>query len=208
MGQRLVITIHAFAEDIAKIYYHWSAYTGSAFSEAKDIIENVDWGNCKTKKELILRIIRHIEENGGGIDGGVGSKEYNYVNQYFEEKYKFVEHPDRNNGLIAISETGMNDIQLYSEGDLEIDFDEHIIHNSVLCFVGARDEFIEFYADIHGDEYDPTNAEYLNKSEDLCCEINHDLQTIEFCDLNDTISEIEDCPDCCEYKGTYYMLVN
>ena len=39
MGQRLVITIHAFDEDIATIYYHWSAYTTSALQEAKDIIE-------------------------------------------------------------------------------------------------------------------------------------------------------------------------
>ena len=30
MGQRLVITVHAFDEDIATIYYHWSAYTTSA----------------------------------------------------------------------------------------------------------------------------------------------------------------------------------
>ena len=37
MGHRLVITIHAFNEDIAKIYYHWSAYTTSALQEAKDI---------------------------------------------------------------------------------------------------------------------------------------------------------------------------
>ena len=39
MGQRLVITIHAFDEDIAKIYYHCSAYTTSALQEAKDIID-------------------------------------------------------------------------------------------------------------------------------------------------------------------------
>lgn len=46
MGQRLVITVHAFDEDIAKIYYHWSAYTTSAFQETKDIIDNVDWFDC------------------------------------------------------------------------------------------------------------------------------------------------------------------
>lgn len=42
MGQRLVITVHAFDEDIATIYYHWSAYTTSALQEAKDIIDKVD----------------------------------------------------------------------------------------------------------------------------------------------------------------------
>ena len=42
MGQRLVITIHAFDEDIAKIYYRWFAYTTSALQEAKDIVDNVN----------------------------------------------------------------------------------------------------------------------------------------------------------------------
>lgn len=41
MGQRLVITIHAFDEDIATIYYHWSAYTTSALDEAQKILKNV-----------------------------------------------------------------------------------------------------------------------------------------------------------------------
>lgn len=56
MGQRLIITIHAFDEDIAKIYYHWSAYTTSALQEAKDIIDNVNWFDVTNKNELILRI--------------------------------------------------------------------------------------------------------------------------------------------------------
>lgn len=39
MGQRLVITVHAFDEDIATIYYHWSAYTTSALDEAQKILK-------------------------------------------------------------------------------------------------------------------------------------------------------------------------
>lgn len=65
MGQRLVITIHVFDEDIAKIYYHWSTYTTSALQEAKDIINNVNWFNTTSKDELILRITRQLEECGG-----------------------------------------------------------------------------------------------------------------------------------------------
>lgn len=68
MGQRLVITVHAFDEDIATIYYHWSAYTTSALQEAKDIIDNVDWFNSSNKDELILRITKYLESCGGGVD--------------------------------------------------------------------------------------------------------------------------------------------
>lgn len=61
MGQRLVITIHAFDEDIATIYYHWSAYTTSALDEAQKILKNVKWEDTTSKDELILRIVRFME---------------------------------------------------------------------------------------------------------------------------------------------------
>lgn len=48
MGQRLVITVHAFDEDIATIYYHWSAYTTSAVKGRIDpayrSLHGVQWG--------------------------------------------------------------------------------------------------------------------------------------------------------------------
>ena len=68
MGQRLVITVHAFDEDIATIYYHWSAYTTSALDEAQKILKNVKWEDTTSKDELILRIVRFMESNGGCID--------------------------------------------------------------------------------------------------------------------------------------------
>ena len=68
MGQRLVITVHAFDEDIATIYYHWSAYTTSALDEAQKILKHVKWEDTTSKDELILRIVRFMESNGGCID--------------------------------------------------------------------------------------------------------------------------------------------
>ncbi len=38
MGQRLVVTVNQYGKDIAKIYYHWSAYSLSALQEAREII--------------------------------------------------------------------------------------------------------------------------------------------------------------------------
>lgn len=103
MGQRLVITVHAFDEDIATIYYHWSAYTTSALDEAQKILKNVKWEDTTSKDELILRIVRFMESNGGCID--------------FEDKPEFnkrfpnVEFKDdgsRNDGLVAISKQVMD----------------------------------------------------------------------------------------------------
>lgn len=202
MGQRLVITIHAFNEDIAKIYYHWSAYTVNALNEAKSIIENIDWSNSTTKNELILKLIRFLEENGGGIDGGIDSKEYNYVNQYFGSKYKFVKNPDRTNGLISISESGMNEMESYSEGDLEIDFDEQIIHNDVFSFVGSKEELASFYYDIYDEKIE------LSEINNLCTNLFYDPQTIYFFDLDITLSQLQDCPSMCMCDTTYYMFID
>ena len=142
MGQRLVITVHAFDEDIATIYYHWSAYTTSALDEAQKILKNVKWEDTTSKDELILRIVRFMESNGGCID--------------FEDKPEFnkrfpnVEFKDdgsRNDGLVAISKQVMDKQRYWSEGDLIIDFDNEMICNSVFWWYDSdeslRDELGE-----------------------------------------------------------------
>ena len=136
MGQRLVITIHAFNEDIAKIYYHWSAYTTSALQEAKDIIDNVDWFNTSNKDELVLRITRYLEICGGGVD--IDDR------KVFEEKYpaeEFSNDVNRSYGLIAISEDSMAQQQKWSEGDLTIDFDAEKVYNGVMFTYASNEEF-------------------------------------------------------------------
>ena len=42
MGQRLVITLRKDNREIAKIYYHWSGYTISAYQEARDLLRHID----------------------------------------------------------------------------------------------------------------------------------------------------------------------
>ena len=39
MGQRLVVTVKNNGKDLAKIYFHWSAYTVSALMEARRIVD-------------------------------------------------------------------------------------------------------------------------------------------------------------------------
>ena len=142
MGQRLVITIHAFNEDIAKIYYHWSAYTTSALQEAKDIINNVDWFNSTSKDELILRITRQLEKCGGGVS--IRDREA------FKKKYPnetFNDDINRSYGLIAITENGMEELEHWSEGDLTIDFDEEKVYNEVMFTYESDEEFKQDRAD-------------------------------------------------------------
>lgn len=41
MGQRLVVTITLMGGDVAKLYYHWSAYSISALEETKKIVNHI-----------------------------------------------------------------------------------------------------------------------------------------------------------------------
>ena len=165
MGQRLVITIRAFDEDIAKIYYHWSAYTASALYEAKNIIDSVDWEEAKSVRDLQYKLIRFVEENGGCIDGGCDSSEYKAIQEMFPES-KFMNNGSRNNGLIVLTENGMNSMESWSEGDLTIDFDNEMVSNFVIDYYKSLDDVNDYndwrdepltendFADVDGDFVD------------------------------------------------------
>lgn len=193
MGQRLVITVHAFDEDIAAIYYHWSAYTTSAFQEAKDIIDNVDWFNSSSKDELILRITKHLESCGGGV----------FVDdrKLFEEKYpdeKFDDDVSRNDGLIAISEETMKRMQCWAEGDMTIDFDTEKVYNDVLFTYESDEEFKQDRADagFEDDDIDPKNIK----------KVLIDPYEVHFFALDVAIKTLDDL-QFCRYFGQIYELI-
>ena len=122
MGQRLVITANYKNQEIAKIYFHWSAYTVSALQEAYELINEINITDCTTIEDLQLQLIRYCERHDGCVDGGAHSEEMKYVKFIFP-KEEFKGNGNRNNGLIAISDVGRDEMQRYSEGDLIINFD-------------------------------------------------------------------------------------
>ena len=139
MGQRLVITVRKEQEDIAKIYFHWSGYSVSALEETRSLLEDIDT-NEEDIKKLQLNIIRACESMGGGIDGGAGSEEFSYVCNMFPN-VSFKEDPNRNCGLVALSENDMEKIQLWSNGNIVIDLDYNRIYNSVLHEYHSLEEY-------------------------------------------------------------------
>lgn len=53
MGQRLIITVRNHGRDLAKIYYHWSAYTRSALEETKELLDHISqYGYVKGLNEV------------------------------------------------------------------------------------------------------------------------------------------------------------
>ena len=141
MGQRLVITIEKNEKAIAKIYYHWSAYTYSALLETKKVIDCIYNHENESTKEMLLRLIRFCEENGGGIRGD--DMEFAYIRNRFPGEDFKTDGYSRNNGLIAISENGMKDLQYWSEGDVIINLDEDMINFGIFSNYDNFAEYIE-----------------------------------------------------------------
>lgn len=141
MGQRMVLTVKQNNEDVCKIYYHWSAYTYSALRETKEIIGCIYNHEDETLKEMKLRIIKFLEDNGGGIKGD--ESEFEYIQKMYPNETFKRDGYNRSNGLIALSEEGMKDLQSWSEGDIVIDLDDDRVENTVFGWYEYIDEYNE-----------------------------------------------------------------
>lgn len=183
MGQRLVITANYKNQEIAKIYFHWSAYTVSALQEAYDLINEINITDCTTIEDLQLQLIRYCERHDGCVDGGAHSEEMKYVKFIFP-KEEFKGNGNRNNGLIAISDVGRDEMQRYGGGDLIINFDSQEVSN--YCYIGwDLAGYKNYRKDEYGEEVDFNSMESL----DL------ELSCIPFNDLSSAITDLQNLND-------------
>ena len=132
MGQRLNIEIVENGVCLANAYYHWSAYTSSAFELAKQIINAIP-----TVKEEIpaKRAIRLLEVTGARLL----SDEIEFAKKLLLGD-DFEKATDRNDGLIAISEKGIAETRQWQEGAVYIYLDENRMKFDVL----HRTDFFEY----------------------------------------------------------------
>ena len=200
MGQRLVITVRNNGEELAKIYYHWSAYTVSALWEASKLAACIYNHKDETEKELKLRLIRFCYENGGGISGE--DYEFEYIrNMYPDEIFK-EDGYSRSNGLISLSEKGMQEAQGWSEGDIYFDIDDETIINGVFC---GWDNIEDYNEEVRswGEDYE----DELLKFEDIP-DIGYDLGTIAVKDIDNVITALESAREhFVRYGNEIYELV-
>ncbi len=181
MGQRLVVTVKKNQEDVCKLYYHWSAYTTSALMETRDIIQ---WINECEGDDLRLHLIRCAEYNGGGINYSADGHEWNYISRLYPDHAFKSEPISRNNGLIAISEAGMDEIQCWSEGDVEIDVDNRTVNFMVFSGYDSLEEYEE--------ERMSWDEDYEKQSLEDIKNIGFDLGSFDFDDIEDVIAAVED----------------
>lgn len=144
MGQRLVINVKNNDDTFASIYYHWSACSVSALCEANRLLKNFFSEDFMQIEDESLRLIRIVESGGGVIYGGKGSKEYlEILKRYPEEKFR--ETGNRNEGLIALTQRGREDINHWAEGFLNISLNNQTLEDNVSCFYANIDELRAIY---------------------------------------------------------------
>lgn len=135
MGQRLNIEIVENGVCLANAYYHWSAYTSSAFKLAKQIIEAIP----KVKEEIpVVKAIRLLEVTGAKLT--VEEIEFAKDRLLGDD---FAEADNRNDGLISISENGIKETRQWQEGAVYIYLDENRMKFDVL----VRQDIFDYIRD-------------------------------------------------------------
>lgn len=110
MGQRLNTEITRGDKIITATYYHWSGYTKSAIEITLDALEGLI-RNKNTVDDLDMAV-RAMENTGAGI----AEDEKNEIPK--GRNYK--DAVDRNEGLIAITQDGIDRTESAAEGDTAI----------------------------------------------------------------------------------------
>ena len=186
MGQRLVVTIERSEKPLAKLYFHWSAYTGDALYVTRDIVHCIYNHQDETDKEMLLRLIRFCEDRGGCIDGREDGEEVKYISQLYPNE-KFKEAGSRSDGLIALSAEGMTDMQRWSEGDVYIDLDKDLIDFCVYCGYESLEEYIE--------ERKSWDDDFEEFTIDEIPKVSYELGYIDVNDVDALIAEFEKTED-------------
>lgn len=134
MGQRLNIEIVANDKLLANCYYHWSAYTSSAKILTRQILLYLKRSKLK---DPLLKAIRCLETTGAGLT----EFELEDAKELYPNK-KFKKATDRNDGLIAITQSEMNKTRRWEESRVTIDITNNVINFDVF-FTETIEEFKE-----------------------------------------------------------------
>lgn len=139
MGQRLNLEIRKKGKVLANSYYHWSAYTASAFE-----ILDAAYAYLVThpKESDLLKAIHALEATGAGLE----PEEFIYAGSRRDLcNKKFNKAVDRNEGLLAISPRGIQDTIDWAEETAIIDITEpkDIKFNFWVVWADDEDYYLE-----------------------------------------------------------------
>ena len=187
MGQRLIMTIKDNDVDLMKVYYHWSAYTVQSYLEALNFVNAYEDERFKNISDKKLRCIRALESLAARLDN---ESEFNEFKRLYPNEELIDTNLDRTNGLIALTEKDMKDVQDWSEGNLTIYLDHKRIFSSCYQEFENINDYNNYYSDEEELELDDLPI------------IDCDLDNITF----DNIDEVYNCMEDYVYENSKYTL--
>lgn len=122
MGQRLNIEIWNDGTALANAYYHWSAYTDESARLVSKVLDFIN-KNPIDNENILLYAIRVLEATGAGLN----EEERRCAATMGIDTTKRVECNGRNDGLLSISQKGIQDTRFWKEGAVYIYLDENRI---------------------------------------------------------------------------------
>ena len=218
MGQRLVVSIINDGEVIANSYYHWSGYTSSTLEITKEILYAYPKVVAEYDSPLDIAI-NLLMATGAGLTE-------NSLKEFCKMKAKdpFLKtNPttciNRNEGLIEITEEGIDNSQQWSEGDVSIYIDSKQVYFGVL---GEKDDEIIFddyiwsLDDDNEKEWAEKNVEQaVEKAKENITEIEfpYDLDSIPFDEFEtfaNAVMAVDDAQHNYSFKhnGNFYGLIS
>lgn len=130
MGQRLNIEIVSGEERLANAYYHWSAYTYSAIELTMTAL-NEYFERENVHETKLQKAVRMLEATGARLTLAeiAMAKEDPKIPEF---EFIQAESVDRNDGLLSVTEKGMDDTERYEEGRVSIYLDEKTVDFAVV----------------------------------------------------------------------------
>lgn len=174
MGQRLNIEIVNDGTLLANCYYHWSGYTTCALYLTDAIISKFDEFNIVGS---IRNAVELLEATGGGVNKQELANIAQQPNKFANIDFKPA--ASRNDGLISVTEEGMNETRSWEEGRVTIDISSRTFAFDVVFEYDQK----EYEKECCGDECGPP-AESLP-------ELPWDLNDIPFEDIDCLINFVE-----------------
>lgn len=150
MGQRLNIELFYNGERVANVYYHWSGFTSSALDLTRQIVINYEKFMSMDLPIEVKAILLLQTTNAGLTEDEFKWAEEN-INQFDEYKDILFRAVNRNEGLIALSEEGMNETESWEEARVTIYLDTKKIDLDTFFIYESIEEFIENYSQEEAD---------------------------------------------------------
>ncbi len=159
MGQRLNIEIVSNGKLLANAYYHWDAYTGISLRRTGDILNKLNEIKEPIKDDLDLAI-KLLESTGAGIH----PIERNHIlaDPKLSKYLPINDCADRNEGILSITQEGMQSTRCWEESRVTIDIGKRTILFRVYWEL-TKEEYLDDYYDLEHYEQLPTIDYYLEK---------------------------------------------